>query len=304
MTISSRSALRLPSLLGSLGMIALVVLPATGARAATTATTPTTAPAANAAVQNFCSQVRNSQTSIASATGTTADKNRRIGQEWAKIERVAPAAVKAQVTLIKAAYTKAAGQSDAAASTTLAGISAAGQKVTNFVTSNCSGNGAGGRGDGPDGDGPGRMTAAQLATIQACFKKEGVTFPTPGQGGQGAQGAQGQRPNFDDPKFQAAAQKCGFGGGGRGGFGGGRGLSDAVRACLAKKGVTLPSFPGRNGTGANGGNGANGGTPPSTPTTKAGAAATGNGNGARGQLDDKTRAAIQACQAANPSTNG
>lgn len=288
MNTTIRAAVRVPALASLL----LATVGATTAFAATAATT--TSSAVSGPVQNFCSQVRNSQTSIVAATGTSAEKSKRIGAEWGKIEKVAPAAVKAAVTSVKNAYLTASTQTDAAAKTTLAGISVSGQKISGFVASNCTT--GGGNANGPGDGGPRQFDPARLAEIQACFKKEGVTFPTPGQAGQAGQVGQPQGPGaFNDPKFIAAAQKCGFGGGGVGGPGGGfRQLTDAIRKCIADKGITLPT----PGAGRNGGGGGAGGTPPTTVK-----GATAPANGGRFQLDDKTRAAIQACRDANPATN-
>ncbi len=312
MTSLIRTGVRIPAsptlvarLVG--GLVLGLLAPTLLAAGASAATTPTTTKAPSGAVQNFCSQVRASQTSIASTTGTAAEKNKRIGIEWGKIEKVSPASVKSQVTIIKVAYTKASTESDVAATATLAGIASAGQKVTAFVSSSCTAGGTTGGGSRDGGGGPGRLDPARLAEIRACFEKEGVTFPefgapgggrpanaTPGTGSRPAGGAA----SVQDPKFVAAAQKCGFGGGGTGGPGGpggfgGRGLTDAVRKCVAAKGITLPAA----------GQGAPGGANGATPTTKKGAAPVSAParRAGRVQFDAKTQAAIEACRTANPA---
>ena len=235
-------------------------------KASTKTTAKTATPNPNAA---FCNQLTASQASIASATGTQKQKWQQIAAEWQKIEIKAPSAVKSDVKAVKTAFTKAAEGDEATGKKTLAGIATQSKKITTFVTSNCAKR-------PPVGDGARGGDPARMAELRACLEKAGVAVPEPD--------ADGARPNFDDPKVLAAAQECGFGG--PGGRSGGRGMSDKVRECVAAQGITLPT-PG-NGGGSGGASGSGSGSN------------TGRGGGGRPNFDEKTRAAIEACRAANP----
>ncbi len=242
----------------------------TPAKPSTKTTAKTATPNPSAA---FCNQLTASQASIASATGTQKQKWQQIAAEWQKIEIKAPSAVKSDVKAVKTAFTKAAAGDEATGKKTLAGIATQSKKITTFVTSNCAKR-------PPDGDGGRGGDPARMAELRACLEKAGVPLPEPD--------ADGARPNFDDPKVLAAAQECGFGG--PGGRGGGRGMSDKVRECVAAQGITLPT-PG-NGGGAGGSDGSGSGS-------DAGRGG-GGGGGGRPNFDEKTRAAIETCRAANP----
>jgi hypothetical protein len=238
---------------------------------------------ANAA---FCAQLANSQKAIGTTTGVLKQKNAKIAAEWVKIESTAPAPIKSDIATVRAAFAKAATQDDAAAKATLAGVGAPSKKIGEFVAKSCAQRG-GRSGDDGDGDrGPGGFDPVKTAELRACMAKNGASIPDPANGGV--------RPNFDDPKFRAAAQKCGFGGpgggpGGRGGRGD-RGLSDAVRACITAKGITLPTRPDQ--------------APGSAGSKPAGSTGTKPANGdervGRVPMDAKTQAAIDACRVANP----
>jgi hypothetical protein len=275
----------------TLALSALTVCaPAMVATQATAATKPVKAPAAAGTVDPnaaFCAQLTTSQKAIGATTGALKQKNAKIAAEWGKIEATAPASMKSDIAAVRAAFTKAATQDDTTAKTTLAGVSAPSKKIGEFVAKACAQRGGSSGSNGEGDRGGGGFDPAKMAELRACMEKNGASMPDPSNGGA--------RPNFDDPKFQAAAQKCGFGGaggfGGQGGQGGrgGRGMSDAVRACVAAKGVTLPTRPDRTATSkpANG-----------TNTAKA---ASGDARGGRAPLDAKSQAAIDACRAANPA---
>lgn len=249
----------------------------------TTTTTAATKPAsASSATANaaFCTQLTASQQAIGTATGTQKQKWGKIAGEWQKIEAKAPSSLKSDVKAINTAFTKAASQDEAVGKKTLSTIAAQSKKITDFVGANCAR--GGGKGPGQSDGGRGGDPARQ-GELRACLEKAGIELPE--------SGAEGARPNFDDPKIIAAAQKCGFGGPGGGG---GRAMSDALRKCVADRGITLPA---RGSGGAGNGGAGNGG---------AGGAGAGNGGagdaGGAGRqwFDDKTRAAIEACRAANP----
>jgi hypothetical protein len=276
----------------TLTLSALTICAPTMATQATAATKPVKAPAAATVDANaaFCAQLATSQKAIGATTGALKQKNAKIAAEWVKLEATAPAPIKPDIAAVRAAFTKAATQDDASAKATLAGVGAPSKKIGEFVAKACAQRG--GPGGGNDDHGPdGGFDPAKMAELRACMEKNGASMPDPNNGGA--------RPNFDDPKFQAAAQKCGFGGPDGGGFGGGRGvrggrgISDAVRACVTAKGITLPTRPDRtkvskpaNGTN---GDGANAAKP-----------AGGGDRGGRAPMDAKTQAAIDACRAANP----
>jgi hypothetical protein len=241
---------------------------AAGAAAVTT----TTAKAPSTAPSVFCAQLRTSQTAMSQVGATTKDRYAKVAAEWSKIERFAPAGIKADVTAIRTAYEKASKQTGTAVTTTLTAAAAPGQRVTAFATKNCpAGNRAGGTGPGGGG--------AQFQAFQDCLAKEGVTNigrrVGPGQGG--GNGRASQSPPTTDAKTAAALQKCQSlrpegarigGPGGIGGRAGGPGGSPELQACLQSKGVTLPAF---GGAGQNGGQ-------------------------TRVTIDQKTRDAIEACR--------
>ena len=234
-----------------------------------TAGRPAGAATATPNVQSFCLQVTNSQAAIAKIAPTAKSRLSTIATEWSKIERFAPTQVKTDVTAVKTAYAKASTQTGAAATATLGKLAGPAGRITAFTAKSCVAGGPG----GDDGD-----RATRRAELAACLAKEGVTLPDfgGGQGAGGQGGGQGGPPTFD-AKTQAAMTKCG-GLGGPGGFGGGRGLTDEVRACLTKKGVTIPAgrSAGRAGAGA-------------------------GGAGGLGARDPKFAAALQECRAANPA---
>lgn len=266
-------------LVAAVGLAGSTIAPAATAATAATATTttratqkPAKAPTGKQASSDvnyspFCSQVTTSQSAIGATKSTSAAKNGVIAVEWGKIETKAPAPLKADVTKVRAAFAKASKETDAAAKVTLGAIGTPSKNIADFVAKNC--RSTPGRGPGGGGDGPRQgRDPAQTAALRDCMKKAGFEIPEPGNGGA--------QPNFEDPKFQAAAQKCGFGG--RGGGTGQRGLSDAVRACVEKKGVTLPTRPAQGQAGNQQ-----------------------RGGAARAPFDAKTQAAIEACRAANPT---
>lgn len=265
-----------PMLAGAATLLALAVLaPTAGAATATTKAATKTATATKPGAGIFCAQLRNSQAAIATVPTTAKDRLARIAAEWTKIDRFAPASIKKDTAAILTAYRKAATQSASDAKATLAAIAASGQRVTTFATTGCPSTASGTRG-GPGGPGgPGGMSDAErakrLAELQACMKKQGVAVPDLKALGRGPRGA-GAAPAATLPaKTQSALAACGFGpGGGDGRRGGGlRALADnpQLQACVKSKGVTLPSLP-----------------------------AAGQAGGQRAQLDDKTRAALQACR--------
>lgn len=211
----------------------------------------------------FCRQITDSQAAIAAAKGDAAAKLTLTAAEWVKIEGLAPAEVKPKVTLVRKAF------QDASAAKTNSAVKApavveAGKAITNFVAANCVNRGPGGGFD-----------SAALADYRACLEKNGVKLPAAGP----AQSPNRSSVDPADPKLAAAIKACQgkLPAGGRG-FGGG-GFA-AIRDCLAKKGVTLPSgrgSAGRNGAGSQGtGAGAEQGGPP---------------------LDAKTQKAIADCRA-------
>ncbi len=299
--------------------------------------TATSASAASAPTA-FCNQVKTSQGAIAKATGAPKDKYGAIAAEWTKIEAVAPAAVKADVKVVRTAYQSAATAGNATALAAAEFKTAAGNVTKSFAQSCAPGRdvSAGGPDGAGDGGGPGGgRGGAAFQAYRDCLTKNGVTLPATGapgkgpdvqgqgkstagsagagqpsdNGGQGGgqqgggQGGGGQRGgglrglDQNDPKVAAAMKACAslrpaFGGrGGRGGLGGPD--FTAIRACLDKKGIKLPDFGGGQG-----------GTKP-TPGAKdvagskpaPGAKPAQPDNGGRPQIDDATRAAIQACQA-------
>lgn len=255
--------------LAAIGTSLVVVVAGSPALAQSTTITTKT-PGSNL----FCAQLRVSQTALAAATSSGAAIYQTVATEWAKIDKVAPAAIKSNVTVIQAAYASAAANPTTAAAT-LKTLGAASKAVTDFSTQNCPANrggddgdggpgGPGGPGDGgpggPGDGGPGGPRRfdpndPQFKAFSDCLTKQGVTLG----GGQadGGQGGGGQDGGAPDAKRQAAIQTCqaklpaaaqgGFGGpGGRGrGFGGG-GLgaianSPQLQACLKANGVTAPA---------------------------------------------------------------
>lgn len=111
--------------------------------------------------------------------------------------------------------------------------------------------GAAGYGGGPRGQNPQRR-----AQITACLRKQGVTLPPrpAGGGGPGAQQSGAGPGRFADPAVRAALAKCGIT---PGGFGGSRGSANnpAARAqlttfvaCMRSNGVNLPA-PNTSGSG-------------------------------------------------------
>jgi hypothetical protein len=127
----------------------------------------------------------------------------------------------------------------------VAGCGGSGGKSSSTASSTAA-NGA----SGPQGD-----FAARRAQLAACLKKQGITLPPrpstpPGQGGIPGQGGGQLRQFLSDPKFRAAAQKCGL----RFGQGGGRLRNPAFRAqiqrfvdCVRKNGY--PQIPNPNPSG-------------------------------------------------------
>jgi len=136
----------------------------------------------------------------------------------------------------------------------IAGCGGSGNKSSSNTSSNAANGTTGRQGD----------FAARRAQLAACLKKQGITLPAPpnrppGQGGRGQGGLFGGggggggggrfRQFFSDPKFRAAAQKCGFR------FGqGGRFRNPAFRAqiqrfvdCVRKNGY--PQIPNPSPTG-------------------------------------------------------
>jgi hypothetical protein len=285
--------------ISALTFVAPTVLASQASAAAKPAKAPTAAGAADLS-SAFCTQLAASQKAIGATTGSMKQKNAKIAAEWVKIEGTAPASIKSDVATVRAAFTKAATQDDVAAKATLGAIGVSSKAIGTFVATTCTR--AGGK-DGDDDRGPGGQDGfdpAKMAELRACMEKNGASMPDPANGGA--------RPNFDDPKFQAAAQKCGFGGpGGRNGEGGpgqggrgGRGMSEAVRACVAAKGITLPTRPGR-AAGSDSSNGAGSKPAAAKPANGAGSAGAGGGRNGRTPFDAKTQAAIDACRAANPA---
>ncbi len=247
--------------LAAIGTSLVVVVAGSPALAQSTTITTKT-PGSNL----FCAQLRVSQTALAAATSSGAAMYQTVATEWAKIAKVAPAAIKSNVTVIQAAYASAAASPTTAAAT-LKTLGAASKAVTDFSTQNCPANrggddgdgGPGGPGDGGPGGpgGPRRFDPndPQFKAFSDCLTKQGVTLG----GGQadGGRGGGGQDGGAPDAKRQAAIQACqaklpavaqgGFGGpGGRGFGGGGLGAianSPELQACLKANGVTAPSAP-------------------------------------------------------------
>jgi hypothetical protein len=111
--------------------------------------------------------------------------------------------------------------------------------------------GAGGYGGGPGGANPQRRTQ-----ITACLRKQGVTLPQRpgGAGGPGAQQSGAGPGRFADPAVRAALAKCGITPGGFGGSGAvantpaARAQLTAFVACMRTNGVNLPA-PNTSGSG-------------------------------------------------------
>ena len=199
-TITSPRALLLAAGLAGLAALGTVAAPVAGAATATTK-------AAGSPI--FCAQLTNSQKAIAAVSKTAKDRNARIAAEWVKIDRFAPAALKADTTAVAAAYTKAAKQTGAAATATLATIAAAGKRITDYATKSCAApaantGGAGGPGQGRGGDGDGDHDRGDRPdfdnpAFQACLKSKGVTMPSRPQPGQGRPGPGQGRPGQGQP---------------------------------------------------------------------------------------------------------
>ena len=266
----------------AIGTSFVVVLAGSPALAQSTTTTAK-APGSNL----FCAQLRVSQNALAATKSSGTALYQTVATEWAKIAKVAPAAIKANVIVIQAAYASAAA-SPTTADATLKTLGVASKAVTDFSTQNCPANRGGDDGDGGPGGPGGRRgfdpNDPQFKAFYDCLAKQGVTLGGGGQSDQGGGGGEGG--GAPDAKRQAAIQTCqaklpagaqgGFGGrSGRGFGGGGLGAvanSPQLQACLK----------------------ANGGTPPSAPA----AGVTGRSAQDRGNFGDpKFRAALNACRA-------
>jgi hypothetical protein len=285
------------SLVGCVAAGSLFVPGAQAATAATTAKKPTQTdtktaakPAAAKTGSAFCKQVTASQAVIGKAGGTPKSKLTAIGAEWTKIASSAPADIKADVLIVRTAYSAAA-KAGVDTEAKAPAVATAGQKIGAYFAKNCGGGGIVASGEGPGGDGPGGPDNPERLAYRACLTKNGLTLPTPGQrneneggsaggnSGAGANAAGGPRGGgfgLDpaDPAVAKAMKACeslrpagGFGGGGPGGRGGGL-RTPEMQACLTKKGVkiTLPT-PGAAG-----------------------------GAGNRPAFDAKTQEAIEACR--------
>lgn len=199
--------------------LALLVPAAAGAA---TATTTVTTKAAGSPI--FCAQVANSQKAIAAVSKTAKDRNARIAAEWAKIDRFAPASLRKDTAAVAAAYAKAAKQTGSAAAATLATTAAAGKRITDFATKSCASRAAT-SGAGQPGQGPGRGREGDdegdhehgdrpdfdNPAFQACLASKGVSMPPRPQPGRGAKGDRegdhGRRPEMDDATH-AAFEAC------------------------------------------------------------------------------------------------
>jgi hypothetical protein len=179
-------------LVGTLAMACLgatTSLVATGRSTATAATNPSTtlakAPKPSAANAPFCTQMSTSRVAIQSAP--TSSKIKVTAQEWTKLDKVAPTAIKASTGALVSAYTAA----DSARRNTVtrdAAFNDAAQKVSTFAAANCAdtsaNSGVGQRGDGGRGPG-GPGDDGDFAVIQACMQKKGATLPFGGGRGDG-----------------------------------------------------------------------------------------------------------------------
>lgn len=248
----------------AIGTSFVVVLAGSPALAQSTTTTAK-APGSNL----FCAQLRVSQNALAATKSSGSALYQTVATEWAKIAKVAPSAIKANVTVIQAAYASAAA-SPTTADATLKTLGVASKVVTDFSTQNCPANRGGDDGDGGPG-GPGGPSGRrgfdpndpQFKAFSDCLAKQGVTLGGGGQSDQGGGGGGGgQGGGAPDAKRQAAIQTCqaklpagaqgGFGGQGGRGFGGGLGAianSPQLQACLKANGVTVPSAPAAGATG-------------------------------------------------------
>jgi hypothetical protein len=245
--------LTLPSRMSTVG----VLLTAIAAVAAGTSTPATAAAASADTTRAFCTQMQTSQAAIGAIPATSANRLATIAGEWSKIARFAPAALKADVDAIAAAYKSASAKPAAEQKAALSGIVSPAQKVTAFVSKSCATTGEG----GPDGGGD---RSAQFAQLRVCVTKKGGTLPDVAPGGgrdqQPAAGQTGQKGNAPanatgqaprgggpfgtlDAKSQAAFDACRTELGMGNGFGGGGGArtNPQVQACLKKKGITLPA---------------------------------------------------------------